>query len=148
MNFILLSKQETKELEKNVIALGSESIVNILNDKQYRLRIKRNLLLSEWQHSQGVDVNGVKKSWDLLIKLLNTKPTYYANYDCKNAIWGFGWRLDNNIDNKFIIYLSARGLTIEIHPNFEKNMIDNFLDELINTLVNKDNIDPTVKKTL
>lgn len=145
MHLIPLPKQETKLLVQDTYDIDNS--LNSVDDSTYRLRTMRLSLLQSWRDSHNLPANNVKIHWNFLTNLFNVKPYYnYRDYEYKNAIWGFGWKLDQNSNNKFILYKSIRGLSVELHENFDVTMIDDFLDELINLLVNKNNIHPMLKE--
>jgi len=134
---IQLSKRETKELE-----LNSTRIENTLfNEKSfYSTEVINNAhqLLLSWEHTQGLDANSSEKvKTAKLSELLGYKPNYHMTTFVRNAVWGFRF---GDINNKFLIYHSKRGLTLQIHPNFDGNEIENLYKILLLKLINYENI--------
>lgn len=134
MKLMQIDNRKTRELE-----LISEPIENILfNDKKYANSTNKLFQITGWIHFHGMDANDPqKKHLEKLIALLNYKPNYKAQYLYRNAVWGLFWEtnLENTENNKFIIYKSKKGTSIQLHPEFRKDMIEQFVDELHDLLL-------------
>jgi hypothetical protein len=107
--------------------------------------------IQSWQNTHNLSVNDTQKILNnKLSELLLTKPAYYVTHEYRNALWGFYF--DNNEknieNNKFLIYHDKRGLSIQVHPKFRKDMIEQLLYELFNTLVDKNNLLDILKDVL
>ena len=78
----------------------------------------------------------IKRKWlnekrkDKLSQLLNLSPNYRYRGEYISDVYGLNW---NN--EKFMIYYSQRGLTVQVNENFNNDLMETFLDELIDLLV-------------
>lgn len=133
MIFEVLTKKEAKHLEEN-----SMHIMNV-----YKYRFGRDKLFDvvSWYHYHGIDANSsLFKKVNKVSELLGHKQLYYITYSDKNAVWGFKWIPDgyneeNCPHNEFIIYYSKRGMQIQLHPKFRKDLVDDFISFLHKLLV-------------
>ena len=118
-----LTKEDAKNLETN-----SRNVGNFLT---YELHEKlKNILYLEkglqgWYREYNISAGSFKAKIPKLTEIFNTKPNFYVNYLSRYAVWGFEWQ-----DQKFLIYVSKRGLTIQIAYNFDLSLLEQFLLEL------------------
>ena len=133
MNIEPLSKKETKELEHT-----STPIQNLFHSA--KLLPSDCLILSElgmelqgWYHTWGLQANiRISSHWKKMSELLGIKPTYYCDYEYRTAVYGFLWN-----GHKVILYLSMRGLSLQVSPKFRKDKIKELYTDFIDTLVCK-----------
>jgi len=137
MNLMQLSKKETKDLEWN-----STPIEQFILTQQNKKLNKKLMILTSWIHTHGLNGNDLmKKRKDTLSQLLKLSPNYRTRGEYVSDVYGLIW---NN--EKFIIYYSQRGLTVQVNDKFDNNLMENFLDELMELLV--DNTSEFYKKYL
>jgi len=122
----LLTKEAAKKLSHNVIPYQ-----NISRERLSRLRITaRDLKIQGWYHKHGLKANvRIMDHWKKLSELFGHEPLYYINFEYRNAVWAFEW-----MGEKFILYKSIRGTSIEVPPEFSVSKIDRFQRELITLL--------------
>lgn len=119
MDLTLLSKKETEELE--------QSTTPIENLTKYQIPYIEHLFkIQSWYGVNGLTTNMSQKEFFIkLTELLGYKPLYYKRYEYRTAVWGFEWE-----NEKFILYRSERGLSIQVLQKFRKDKLENFLIEL------------------
>jgi hypothetical protein len=131
MNLKPLSKEETKSLEHRTVPyehIRAEGFRNKAYTQMFHLQ--REIKIVEWYHYHGLEACGsIYLKWRKLTELFGYKPSYYVSYEYKNAVWGFEWE-----GEKFLIYESIRGLSIQILPTFMKKKLERFQKELIRIL--------------
>lgn len=136
MNFELLTKEQTKYVANN-----ATPIENKINEAQGFFRrcgfikdtatFNFQMDVTMWYHTHGLSANNIKPHWKKLEELLNCKPAYYwTGAEFKNAVWGFSYD-----DNKFLIYSSKRGLSIEVEDSFPAQKCIPLLKKLKELLV-------------
>lgn len=141
MNFIILKKEEIKQLEHETIRV--ENLFTGMSKIQHEKCCHLILGIQFWYNTQKLTTKDSQKTHNKrLSQLLNNEPSYYVNYEYRNAVWGFSFENDEKIapNNKVVIYHDKRGLSIQVHPKFRKDSIENLLKELFNLLVDKTNI--------
>ncbi|MNO29216.1 hypothetical protein D3C76_191270 [compost metagenome] len=118
MKLNILSKKETKELAKNVTPIE--------NMTGYQAPYFEHLMkIQSWYRSHGLTTNDKQKDIvDKLSNLIGYKPLYHARGEFYSAVWGFEWE-----GQRFILYRSARGTSIEIDRKFKKTKLEEFLVE-------------------
>lgn len=119
---IRLSKDETKNAE-----LGTTPIMNILYsptlNKPKLLQKAKNLLIdNESDHLKTAILNMF--NWTYLRNMKTTKerknhlikkfgaPNYHANYEYREAIWGFKYQ-----EIEIVIYYSTKGFSVQVSPD-------------------------------
>ena len=127
MNLIQLSQKETKDLEWN-----STPIEQFILTQQKNKKLNNKLMiLTSWIHTHGLNANDLmKKRKDKLSQLLNFSSNYRSKGEYISDVYG----LSRN-NEKFMIYYSQRGLTVQVNENFNNDLMEKFLDELIDLLV-------------
>jgi hypothetical protein len=149
MNLIPLKKDEIKQLE--LVTYRVENCYNNMASDTYKKCWQYMMGIQTWHDAQHISVNDTQKKLNnKLSQLLNNKPAYYVNYEYRNAVWGFYWDTgkENTENNKFLIYHDRRGLSIQLHKQFRKDMAEQFLQELFDVLVDKNNLSETEKQIL
>ncbi len=126
MNLVQLSKKETKDLEWD-----STPIQQIILNQQNKILDNKLMILTSFIHTHGLNARDlIKKRKDKLSQLLNFTSNYRSKGEYVSDIYGLSW---NN--EKFIIYYSKRGLTIQVNNRFDNSLMEKFLDELTDLLV-------------
>lgn len=118
MKLNILSKKETKELAKIVTP-----IQNLTGYQapyfEYIMKIQ------SWYRSHGLTTENKQKDIvDKLSTLVGYKPLYHVRGEFYSAVWGFEWE-----GQKFVLYRSARGISIEVDEKFNKTKLEKFLVE-------------------
>lgn len=106
MRLFKLDKQYTKNLELITTPYGNLARrynISFITGKD-----------SIYKYCYKYNFKTTKEQKDFLINKL-TKPSYHANYEYREAVWGLVF---NN--NPFIIYYSEKGLSIQVEPNIEE----------------------------
>lgn len=156
-NTIRLTESELKQLIENIIMESKQTLMQLSNKKtkeleritipienfMYQNGFDKEKLFSliGWYHSHGLRADEpVKYRKEKLIELLGVKPNYHVSYEFRSAVFGFEF-IPNGVDkehipnNELVIYYSGRGLSIQLHPKFRKDMIINLIDFLSETLI-------------
>lgn len=91
-------------------------------------------LINTWYDTQNLTTNMPEKKFVEVLTNILGKPLYFVTYVYRNAVWGFSYKINEKYckNNKFIIYRDKRGLSIQIHPKFNKNQLENLLKDIIN----------------
>ena len=140
--FTQLSKKEAKKLETTSTRI--ENLHNKMGCIKYVKCLNQLGLLLSWYNTQGISINdSQKKQNDKLSELFGCKPSYYITYSERNAAWGF--QFGDNINNKFLVHHSQRGMSFQVSKNFNVNEIENLLDFISSLLVNYNNIPEMMK---
>jgi len=132
MNITILGKDETKELEKTsktMISFGKSfkkgDIDKWISIKSFAENIKEKKLHEKVKRFSSI---------------FRYKPNYHANYENKNAVWGFSWKDDASwVLFKFIVYLSKEGLTVQLSEDFPTEKVSQFIKEF-DLLVNPERL--------
>lgn len=128
MILTLLTKEAAKKLSHEVTPYQNISRERL---SYARLRISaRDFKIQGWYHKHGLKANvRIMDHWKKLSELFGHKPLYYINFEYRNAVWAFEWERE-----KFILYKSIRGTSIEVPPEFSVSKVDRFQKELITLL--------------
>ena len=139
MKFNQLTNQEVRELEQSSIPIES-----FIHTSDRDARFKRLILTQHWYHTHDLNTSMPQKRLNAkMTSLLNINPNYYKTYEFKNAVWGINWQ-----SHKIIIYLSRRGLSIQVEDTLPQNSANKFLDDFNNLIVNRDNMHPDFKEMI
>lgn len=133
-----LSKKETKKLEcETTPILGAlfERSNGVEREKEQSSRMVALLFsLLNWANKNGLTTNDPQKLRnEKMISLLEASPKYFAIFrNRRTAVWGVDW--DNG--NRALIFLSKRGLGIELAPGFNDDKVETLLKYLSELLLN------------
>lgn len=118
MKLNILSKKETKELAKIVTPI--ENLTGYQAPYfEYLMKIQ------SWYRSHGLTTYDKQKDIvNKLSSLIGHNPLYHVRGEFYSAVWGFEWE-----GQKFVLYRSARGTSIEVDQKFRKAKLEAFLAE-------------------
>lgn len=103
---VLLDKKTTKELEHT-----TTPTVNLMQYWKEAYDQKLHMEVGSWYYAQGFTADDPqKKTKARLSELLGSKPLYHANYEYREAVWGFNF----NDRCSVVIYWSQKGLSIQV----------------------------------
>jgi len=66
------------------------------------------------------------KKVDYISKKLGMKQTYYVNYECRTAVWGFVWG-----DAECLMCYSERGLSLQVMHQMRPDKVITMIKEII-----------------
>ena len=132
--FIALSNEETKKLAEQ-----STPVCNLYSEEEKDANFAIYTSILGWYRKNKLTTQDkLSTSLKVLSELLGTSPNYFKIYEGKTGVWGLSWEIsEHSPNNKFIIYYSNRGLSIELHPKFRKDMIQKLLINIKEKLVKK-----------
>lgn len=120
MNFWLLSKKETEQLEYNTVPIESLTSYAPPFDDYY-------FQLNSWYTQKGLTTKNPERDFvHQLSKIVGHVPVYTKQYEYKTAVWGLSWQ-----EESFVLYRSRRGMSIQVPPAFPKGKLDEFLQALV-----------------
>ncbi|MNV81853.1 hypothetical protein D3C71_1755470 [compost metagenome] len=123
--FEQLSNDETKILEHS-----STSYVNLgVSDVDIELVMR----VQGWYRTHGLKNASNKDKVQKLQELIGFKQNYNVRYTNLNAVWGLKWN-----DVKFVLYRDESGLTIQVEPKLDKNMVKPLLEAIEKVIVNEE----------
>jgi len=134
MKFTQLSNKETEELINKSIPIN-----NFIHNFSSHQIIYQKLL--GWLHNNNLKTTDyLKTRKEKLENLLALKFNFAKNYEYKTYAMGMTFdKGEHSPHNDFVLYYSNRGLSIEIHPKFRKDMLLGLIMQL-NEVINKNEI--------
>jgi len=102
----LLDKETTKQLELTTTPT-SNLVSYYKNSYDFDLQLK----VLSWYNYNGLTTKNPQKDFKKKLgELLGSKPLYHANYEYREAVWGFRFNELCNV----ILYCSEKGLSIQV----------------------------------
>ena len=132
---VVYDKEKAKALELTTVPMSTYPCLWCGKQQYFELGCK----LLRWYHSHDIAAGDVKQKWGKLTEMLGP-PTYYANYEYRNAVWLLQWKKQD-----VLLFCDKKGLSLQVTHTFPQDKCMLFVYQLIKVLFKKGYKDPYEK---